>query len=191
MNYLSLPSYRFLKDQTSETAEKWKKLILEENETRGKKAVEAKKKKEEKERKRQEDAVKLENREQKEQKEKPEEEEKEAESPTENVEDNPEVTTPEKTNDLEDGPPLEENTQIKGSEPEPEEKKETTKEAAEAIDTNITDEEDEAAKEKRAAKNAWRFQPLPYKDNPFEIKKSALTGKGYSLIQRTNKSNYV
>ncbi|XP_012281632.1 DNA ligase 1 [Orussus abietinus] len=49
VKFLAMPSYRFLKDRNDRKARQWKKMILDESETRGKKAFEEKREKERRE----------------------------------------------------------------------------------------------------------------------------------------------
>lgn len=175
MNYLSLPSYRFLKDRTDDDANKWKKFILEENDFRGKRALEEKAKR----KRRQEHAVRMQVLEARRGM---NEDDKIGEENGTNaaLEPKPEENGADKSDTLGDGT-NEPGPDVQETESEKKIKNEEHSKVGRRTDDSKEDNDtgyNELTSEQKAARNAWRFEPPPNIDNPFAIKRSALKGKG-------------
>ncbi|XP_011298930.1 pollen-specific leucine-rich repeat extensin-like protein 1 [Fopius arisanus] len=216
MNFLSLPSYRFLRLRKDDDAKKFKELYLSEIETRGKQALEEQFQRAEKLRKLEEEAAAN-----REQEETPVEPQPEASAPE------PEASAPEPEASAPEpeapAPEIEEQTQEDGAEalevdgeaevvnnnaevkemveqaPEPVPEAPKIEEEKEKLDTQKIAKpktearpkqtrfiprptplaDDEESRKKRAKRNAWRFEPPPWKDgDPLKVKESALNYSG-------------
>ncbi|XP_024941738.1 uncharacterized protein DDB_G0286299 isoform X2 [Cephus cinctus] len=191
MLLLSLPSYRFLKERSDEDAKTWKKLLVEESESRGKRALEEKKKKlkPEKSKAKQKKASKKSD-------ESPEKEEKVGDQKVENIEEEKkeelkEEQDTEKQVD-EENKVIENQDQVEKQENLDTESKKVENTPAEDTKPKVIEHQpkkrrrknvqkgkgkEEEAKKKKAERNAWRTEPSPCKMEAFRVSKAALKGK--------------